>query len=95
MERGKFLSLDLGGTNFRVIVLELTKDAEFVMDTKVYAIPEGIMTGVMFSVLEKIFPRKDFPDIFPIGSEGAGKVFPIFKTRKGKKISFQNLTFRL
>ena len=25
-EKGKFLSLDLGGTNFRVIFMELTKD---------------------------------------------------------------------
>jgi hexokinase len=44
-ERGKFLSLDLGGTNFRVIVMELTPDNEFVMDNKIYAIPKPIMTG--------------------------------------------------
>ena len=44
-ERGKFLSLDLGGTNFRVIVMELTEDSEFIMDNKVYAIPQEIMTG--------------------------------------------------
>ncbi len=39
------MSLDLGGTNFRVIVIELTQDAEFVMDSKLYAMPEEIMTG--------------------------------------------------
>merc|ERR1719312_1155479 len=44
-EHGKFLSLDLGGTNFRVIFMELTKDKEFMMDSKIYAIPQNIMTG--------------------------------------------------
>ena len=47
-ERGKFLSLDLGGTNFRVIVMELTPDKEFIMDNKIYAIPQTIMTGKSF-----------------------------------------------
>ena len=44
-ERGKFLALDLGGTNFRVLALELTEDQEFLMDSKIYAIPQNIMTG--------------------------------------------------
>ena len=44
-EHGKFLSLDLGGTNFRVIVMELTPDQEFLMDNKIYAIPHDVMTG--------------------------------------------------
>ena len=44
-EHGKFLSLDLGGTNFRVIVMELTPDQEFLMDNKIYAVPHEIMTG--------------------------------------------------
>ena len=44
-EEGKFLSLDLGGTNFRVIVMELTKEKEFLMDNKIYAIPKEIMEG--------------------------------------------------
>ena len=47
-ERGKFLSLDLGGTNFRVIVMELTEESEFIMDNKVYAIPQDIMIGKKF-----------------------------------------------
>ena len=37
--------LDLGGTNFRVIVMELTEESEFIMDNKVYAIPQDIMIG--------------------------------------------------
>ena len=49
-ERGKFLSLDLGGTNFRVIVMELTPDKEFIMDNKIYAIPQTIMTGMKISI---------------------------------------------
>ena len=44
-EQGKFLSLDLGGTNFRVIVMELTPHQEFLMDSKIYAIPQNIMQG--------------------------------------------------
>ena len=47
-EQGKFLSLDLGGTNFRVIVMELTPDKEFLMDNKIYAVPQDIMTGMIF-----------------------------------------------
>jgi len=44
-EQGKFLSLDLGGTNFRVIFMELTKEKEFMMDSKIFAIPQTVMTG--------------------------------------------------
>ena len=44
-EVGKFLSLDLGGTNFRVIVMELTEDREFLMDSKIYSVPEEIQRG--------------------------------------------------
>ena len=44
-EYGKFLSLDLGGTNFRVIFMELTRNKEFMMDSKIYAIPHEVMTG--------------------------------------------------
>jgi len=44
-EKGKFLSLDLGGTNFRVIFMELTDEKEFLMDSKIYAIPQAIMLG--------------------------------------------------
>ena len=54
-ERGKFLSLDLGGTNFRVIVMELTPDKEFIMDNKIYAIPQTIMTGMKINLPKLIF----------------------------------------
>ena len=51
-ETGKFLSLDLGGTNFRVIVMEITEDREFLMDSKIYAVPEDVMTGKGASIYD-------------------------------------------
>lgn len=44
-ERGKFLALDLGGTNFRVLLIHLKGDNEFEMQSKIYAIPQSIMIG--------------------------------------------------
>ncbi|GLV44227.1 Hexokinase A [Carabus blaptoides fortunei] len=43
-ERGKFLALDLGGTNFRVLLIELDRHL-FDMKSKIYAIPKNIMLG--------------------------------------------------
>lgn len=43
-ERGKFLALDLGGTNFRVLLIELSGD-HFEMKSKIFAIPQHIMLG--------------------------------------------------
>merc|ERR1712109_149429 len=53
-EQGKFLSLDLGGTNFRVIFMELTADKEFMMDSKIFAIPADIMTGLGSELFDHI-----------------------------------------
>ncbi len=50
-EVGRFLSLDLGGTNFRVLVMELTPDGEFLMDCKIYAIPMEMMRGKIKRVI--------------------------------------------
>lgn len=44
-ERGKFLALDLGGTNFRVLLIHLKGDSDFEMQSKIYAIPQSIMIG--------------------------------------------------
>uniref|UniRef100_A0A336LRV3 Phosphotransferase n=2 Tax=Culicoides sonorensis TaxID=179676 RepID=A0A336LRV3_CULSO len=44
-ERGKFLALDLGGTNFRVLLIHLKGEHEFEMQSKIYAIPQSIMLG--------------------------------------------------
>jgi len=43
-ERGKFLALDLGGTNFRVLLIEIDGD-KVKMDTAIYAVPQEIMLG--------------------------------------------------
>ena len=51
------MSLDLGGTNFRVIVMELTPDKEFLMDNKIYAIPQDVMTGMIIVKNAKISAR--------------------------------------
>ena len=44
-EVGKFLALDLGGTNFRVLVIDIEPDKKFTMDSEVYAISQEIMEG--------------------------------------------------
>lgn len=44
-EKGKFLALDLGGTNFRVLLIHLKGENEFEMQSKIYAIPQKIMLG--------------------------------------------------
>ncbi|XP_067012621.2 hexokinase type 2 [Anabrus simplex] len=43
-ENGKFLALDLGGTNFRVLVITLSPK-RFDMKSKIYAVPSNVMTG--------------------------------------------------
>lgn len=45
IERGKFLALDLGGTNFRVLLIHLKGESDFEMQSKIYAIPQSIMIG--------------------------------------------------
>lgn len=45
LERGKFLALDLGGTNFRVLLIHLKGEDDFEMQSKIYAIPQSIMIG--------------------------------------------------
>ncbi|CAL8092318.1 unnamed protein product [Orchesella dallaii] len=45
-EAGKFLALDLGGTNFRILLIELTEEAiETKIVSKIFAIPNDIMVG--------------------------------------------------
>merc|ERR1719308_712934 len=74
-EKGKFLSLDLGGTNFRVIFMELTKDKEFMMDSKIFAIPHSVMIGPGVELFDHIanclanfvLDRKIQDEILPLG----------------------------
>ena len=44
-ERGRFLALDLGGTNFRVLLICIGENKEFSMESKIFAIPQDIMLG--------------------------------------------------
>ncbi|XP_055307753.1 hexokinase type 2-like [Sitodiplosis mosellana] len=44
-ERGKFLALDLGGTNFRVLLIHLNGKYEYEKTSKIYAVPQSIMLG--------------------------------------------------
>ncbi|XP_047525152.1 hexokinase type 2 isoform X2 [Pieris napi] len=52
-ERGKFLALDLGGTNFRVLIINLGEN-HFDMKSKIYAIPTHIMTGTGLALFDHI-----------------------------------------
>ena len=45
LEQGRFLSLDLGGTNFRVLLIDITSSSQYDMKSKIYAIPQNIMLG--------------------------------------------------
>lgn len=44
-EVGKFLALDLGGTNFRVLLVTLKGHHEAVVESEIYAVPKEIMLG--------------------------------------------------
>ncbi|KAG8224324.1 hypothetical protein J437_LFUL004280 [Ladona fulva] len=52
-ERGKFLALDLGGTNFRVLLIHLGEHC-FDMKSKIYAIPQNIMLGTGEALFDHI-----------------------------------------
>ncbi|XP_037916312.1 hexokinase type 2 isoform X1 [Hermetia illucens] len=53
-ERGKFLALDLGGTNFRVLLIHLKGENDFEMQSKIYAIPQHIMLGTGVQLFDHI-----------------------------------------
>jgi len=44
-ERGKFLALDLGGSNFRVLLIHLNAETDFKVQSKTYTITETFMLG--------------------------------------------------
>lgn len=53
-ERGKFLALDLGGTNFRVLLIHLKEEHDFQMESRIYAIPQHIMLGSGLQLFDHI-----------------------------------------
>ncbi|XP_066053175.1 hexokinase-3 isoform X2 [Chamaea fasciata] len=52
-ERGDFLALDLGGTNFRVLVVRVTKEG-ICMASEIYVIPIAIMQGTGEALFDHI-----------------------------------------
>ncbi|NXI59359.1 HXK2 protein, partial [Chloroceryle aenea] len=52
-EQGKFLALDLGGTNFRVLVVHVTDDGIH-MASEIYVIPTTIMQGTGEALFDHI-----------------------------------------
>jgi len=44
-ESGKYLALDLGGTNFRVILMEIGKEGKFEMESNTFSVDKRIMVG--------------------------------------------------
>ena len=44
-ERGSFLALDLGGTNFRVLLITIKDKGEADMTNTIYTISNELMTG--------------------------------------------------
>ncbi|XP_044740465.1 hexokinase type 2-like isoform X2 [Chrysoperla carnea] len=53
-EQGKILALDLGGTNFRVLMIELKGKGQPDMTSEIYAIPQEIMTGPGVNLFDHI-----------------------------------------
>lgn len=53
-ERGKFLALDLGGTNFRVLLIHLKGEENYEFHSKIYAIPQKFMVGTGVDLFEHI-----------------------------------------
>ncbi|XP_011170061.1 hexokinase type 2 isoform X2 [Solenopsis invicta] len=52
-EKGNFLALDLGGTNFRVLLITLNGQ-NFDMKSKIYAIPQSLMLGTGTQLFDHI-----------------------------------------
>lgn len=53
IEKGNFLALDLGGTNFRVLLITLDGH-NFDMKSKIYAIPQSLMLGTGTQLFDHI-----------------------------------------
>lgn len=53
IEKGNFLALDLGGTNFRVLLITL-EGQKSDMKSKIYAIPQSLMLGTGTQLFDHI-----------------------------------------
>lgn len=74
-EIGKFLALDLGGTNFRVLLIHLKGEEDYEFKSKIYAIPQAIMLGsgtelfdhIAFCLAEFVREQKVQDEVLPLG----------------------------
>lgn len=74
-EMGKFLALDLGGTNFRVLLIHLKGEEDYEFQSKIYAIPQEAIIGtgaVLFDHIAEcladfIKEQKIQDEILPLG----------------------------
>ncbi|KAK9509081.1 hypothetical protein O3M35_006479 [Rhynocoris fuscipes] len=89
-EKGKFLALDLGGTNFRVLLIKLD-GRHYHMESKIYAIPQNLMTGPGSDLFEHIANCLDnFTKEHKVNNEKLGLgftfSFPLFQQGLGKGV---------
>ncbi len=57
-ETGQVLALDLGGTNFRVLLVTLLPQSKVELTSKIFVIPQSIMLGEGVNVSLQIFLQK-------------------------------------
>ena len=53
-EEGRFLALDLGGTNFRVLLMEIGEEKRFEMDSQIFSIDQNLMVGTGEALFDHI-----------------------------------------
>ena len=53
-EQGTFIALDLGGTNFRVLLIDIS-DEQIDMDSQIYRMPVDIMQVNLINLLIRKF----------------------------------------
>jgi len=53
-ERGDFLALDLGGTNFRVLLITLGENKSSSMKSKIFRVPDSLMKGTGLMLFDHI-----------------------------------------
>lgn len=61
-ETGKVLALDLGGTNFRVLLVDLLPQSKVTLTSKIFVIPQSIMLGEGVNVSANGNARKIFEE---------------------------------
>lgn len=58
-EQGSFLALDLGGTNFRVLLIEIDGHKSS-MTSKIFRVPDHFMRGTGETVILILINKKNF-----------------------------------